>query len=108
MSYTVVAVEVVDWSDVGARAARGDAVGVSPSSGVVGPSGPILGRIERCPTEPGSGRPGLGGDGEPCGECGKEKGARIGGSWRILFEEFLFQPRLGKLLGRGGFGAIGR
>ena len=68
---------------------------------------PPLGRFERCPTEPGSGWPGLDGDGEPGGECGKGKGARIGKSWRILCEEFLFQPRLGKLRVWSSYGFVG-
>ena len=66
---------------------------------------PPLGRFERCPTEPGSGWPGLDGDGEPGGECGKGKGARIGGSSRTLWEGSLYQPRSGKLLGWRGVGA---
>ncbi len=76
-------------------------MGVSPSDVGVCPSRPYLGKVERCPTEPGPGWPGLGGDGEPGGECGKVNRAVFGGSWRILCEESLFQPRLGKLLGRG-------
>ena len=101
-------VEAVEWTGVGARAIRGDAVEVSPSAGGVGPSGLALGKVERCPTEPGLGWPGLGEDREPGDECGKGNGALFGGYWRIMCEESCVQPRLGKLLGMGGVGAIGR
>jgi len=107
-SSTAVSVEAVGWSGVRARAARGDAVAVLPSCGEVGPYGPTLVGFERCPTKLGSRCPGLGGDEEPGKECGKWKGTRFGGSWRILCEEFLVQPRLGKILGRRVVGAIVR
>jgi hypothetical protein len=77
-----VAVEAVQWSGVGALTVWGDAVGLSPSFGGVGSSGPALGKVEMCSTEQGSGWPGLDGDGKPGGECGKGKGALFGGSWR--------------------------
>ena len=87
----------VSWGDVGK---------VSPSEGGVGPSGPAFGKVDRCPTKPGPGGPGLGWDREPSGEFGKGNGDPVGGSWRIMCEESLFQPRLGKLLGRGNSGAF--
>ena len=44
----------------------------------MGPFGPALGKVDRCPSEPGPGGPGLGWDGEPGGECGKGNGAPVG------------------------------
>ncbi len=79
LSSTVDVGEAVQWSGVGARSVRGDYGKVSPSEGEVGPFGPALVKVDRCPTEHGSVGPGLGWDGEPGGECGKGNGAPFGG-----------------------------
>jgi hypothetical protein len=79
LSSTIVVVEAVEWSGVGARAVRDDAVGVSPSSREVGPFGPVLGKVERCPTESGHGGPDLAGMGIPAGSAGRGRGPSLGG-----------------------------
>ena len=77
LSSTPVEVLAEGCSGVEALAAGGDAMSVSPSSNEVGPSGSTSGRFVRCPAESRAGWPGTVGDGEPGGECGKGKGARI-------------------------------
>ena len=81
LSSTAAVVEAVELSGIGARSGRGDGVKVSPSEGWVGPSGPALGKVDMCPTKPGPGGIGFGGDRKPGGECGKGNG---GPPWGVM------------------------